>query len=139
MENGCEQRNMADDGAASVYLASSQVCVTVEAPCADSYPEGQTCTASGSSSTVCTTFEAPCGDASSYPEGTTCTESSGGFPFMWVVLAGIVGATAYMFFAKKGCFAPKDSNEGGVVENKKAVKQALKNVLAKSNNKECLV
>ena len=145
MENGCEQSNMDDNApvASPISLASSTTCTTVQSACAsaESYPEGSTCTESsdGSSSTVCTTVDGPCADASSYPEGTTCTENGGSFPIMWVVLAGIVGATAYMFFAKKGCFAPKEGLEGGVVENKKAVKQTLKNVLAKNNNKETLV
>jgi len=105
---------------------------------ASTYPEGYYCTETGSSSETCRTVAAACGDTSTYPESTTCTES-GGFP--WLIVGAIValGVTGFMFKTKKACFAAKADKEGGAVENKKAVKQALKNVLAKNNIKESLV
>ena len=62
MENGCEQSNMDDNApvASPISLASSTTCVTSESACpaattfvGGEFPEGYSCTESGSSSTSC--------------------------------------------------------------------------------------
>ena len=72
MENGCDQRNMDDDGAASVYLVSNTLCTTG----------------------ACEISDGPC--PSHLNEGVTCTDNSGVVMMTWLIIGILVVAILYV-------------------------------------------